>query len=268
MDTQAAESITDRAIGVGHNAPPPDLLVGDALRMALENANVTLRGRAQQLVDAESRLPEITDDEVAGRVADYIKQLTSAAKTADTTRVGVKEPYLEGGRNIDGFFKGIIDPLLTVKKRVEAKLTAYLRDKAERERREREAAEQRAREEAERAAAAARAAAEKIETAADLHTAIEAEDTAHNAAADLASATKAADAKPADLSRTRGDYGAVASLRTTWTFEVVDMALIPREFLMVNEAALKAHLKARLKDKPPAPVAGVRFYETTNAVTR
>lgn len=84
------------------------------------------------------------------------------------------------------------------------------------------------------------------------------------AAAVAASAT----ARPADLSRTRGDMGSVASLKQTWAFEVTDITKVPAHMLMVNEAAVKAHVKARLKDQPPAPVAGIRFYTQASATVR
>ena len=39
-------------------------------------------------------------------------------------------------------------------------------------------------------------------------------------------------APSADLSRTRGDFGSVTSLRTTWGFEVDDLTKVPATYLL------------------------------------
>ena len=84
-----------------HNNPPPDLLAGDALREKLASENNGLIRRRDDLLAAAARIPAIDSDDVAGRVSDYIKQLTALTKAAESKRTGAKEPYLEGGRNID-----------------------------------------------------------------------------------------------------------------------------------------------------------------------
>jgi predicted HD superfamily hydrolase involved in NAD metabolism len=40
---------------------------------------------------------------------------------------------------------------------------------------------------------------------------------------------------------------------------VTDINAVPRQFLMLNDAAVKAAIKARPKDQPPAPVPGIEF---------
>lgn len=256
-------------VGIGHNRQSEDMISGDALRTSLEMKHDAIAERCNELMAAEQRLPAISDDESAGKVSDYIKQITATCKNADGARIAAKEPYLEGGRIVDGFFtKGIVDPLMALKRRIEAKLTRYLQEKAQREREERarlereaRAAEDAARREAEEKALAAR-------TEAELERAISAEAAAAQASSQRAVAAEAANAKPAELSRTRGDYGSVASLRTAWDYEVTDQTIVPSLFLMINDAAVKAHIKARMKDKPPLSIAGVRFYEKTTAAVR
>lgn len=257
-------------IDAGHNhAPTGQLLNGQALRTLLEGANEAIRDRCDTLLNAEGRLPLIDGDEAAGKVSDFIKQITATCKTADGVRISTKEPYLEGGRVVDGFFtKGITDPLMAMKRRVEAKLTRYLQDKAERERRERQERERIARAEEERARKEAAEAAAAVRTDEELDDAIAANDRSLQATAERLKAQGETNAKPADLSRTRGDYGSVASLRTAWDYEVSDLAAIPRAFLLVNEAAVRAHIKARLKDQPPAAMPGIRFFEKTSAAVR
>lgn len=51
--------------------------------------------------------------------------------------------------------------------------------------------------------------------------------------------------------------------RTQWTFEVVDPALVPREYLTVDEKAIRAAVKAGVREIP-----GVRIYEEFVTVIR
>lgn len=257
------------ALRLGDNNPPADLLLGDALREKLQDENQDILDRCEELLNAANRIPPITDDDVAGKVGDFIKQLTALNKTAETRRTGAKEPYLEGGRNIDGFFKSITDPVLKLKTNVERTLTIYAREKADRERRERMEQERLAREAAEAARKAAEEAARAAADAAALDRAIEAEKAAETAQADLVKAERAADAKAAEMSRTRGEYGSMSSLRTSWVFDEIDRATLDlealRPYLPVDglEKAVRAFIKSGGRE-----LRGTTIYETTNAVVR
>lgn len=255
------------------NFPPRDLLTGEALREQLIDQNVELLNRRNELLDAAARAPEITDEDTAQKISDFIKQLTALAKTADAARVAAKEPYLAGSRGVDGFFHAITDPIGKAKGIIEAKLSIWLRAKADKERRAREATAQAAREEEMRKFAEAQAA----EKAANRRTADEAtkanaraaEQAAQAAAAEAAERQKEADASAAELSRTRGDYGAVASLRTYWTFRNPDRASLDLEALRPHiptdclEKAIRSFIKAGGRQ-----LDGVVIYETTDAVVR
>jgi len=112
------------------------------------------------------------------------------------------------------------------------------------------------------AAAAAKAAAAKAD--ADRAQAAAAEQTASAAAASVdAQATKeSAVEKPAELTRTRTDLGAVASLKRTWGYEVEDADLVPRMFLTVDDAAVKAYIKGRTDKKTgdcTAKIPGIKL---------
>jgi hypothetical protein len=37
---------------------------------------------------------------------------------------------------------------------------------------------------------------------------------------------------------------------------------------VINDAAVKAHIKARFKDQPPAPIPGLRFFTKSSTVVR
>jgi hypothetical protein len=252
-----------------HNNPPPDLLVGDALREKLASENNDLIRRRDDLLAAAGRIPAIDSDDIAGRVSDYIKQLTALTKAAESKRTDAKEPYLEGGRNIDGFFRAITDPVAKAKTAIERRLTDYLREKEARERREREEQERLAREAAETARREAEARARALADEQSLQAAIAAEKAAETASADLVKASQAAEVKPAVLSRTRGDYGAVSSLRTQWVFEGIDRETLDLEALRFHipadgiEKAVRSFIKAGGRE-----LRGTRIYETTAAVVR
>ena len=58
-------------------------------------------------------------------------------------------------------------------------------------------------------------------------------------------------------------------LRQTWDFEVVDIALVPHEYLFVNETAVRAAMKQNAsKDGVPEPISGIRFLEKTIVSSR
>jgi hypothetical protein len=99
--------------------------------------------------------------------------------------------------------------------------------------------------------------------------AVEAHRRASEAVADAHKAEQLAAAKAADMSRTRGDYGSVSSLRTYWTFSDLDRDELDLETLRPHlattalESAVRSFIKAGGRD-----LAGVEIYETTDVVVR
>lgn len=239
----------------------------EALQSRLAEDNQALIKRQVDLIGAEERLPEIANDDSAGKVSDYIKQVTSCAKALDTARVGAKEPFLEGGRTVDGFFKGYADPLAALKKRVEGKLGTYLREKEAAERRRREEEARKAAEEAKAREAETMALAE-VEGLAPA-VADKALDQTIAAQTTAAEAQKAAEAKPAELARTRGDFGSLATLSRQWTFKDLDREAIDLEALRPHipldgiEKAVRAAIKAGARE-----IKGVTIYEDAKASVR
>lgn len=252
-----------------HNNPPPDLLVGEVLRERLADDHKKLLQRCEDLRAASENMPNIDDEDIARSVADYIKQIMAAVKAVEGARVAEKEPYLAGSRTVDGFFKAASDPLDLVKRGVEKRLTIYMREKAEAERRERMERERLAREQAEAARRAAEEAERKLADERSLQDAIEAGKRAEQAEADRAKAEQEASARAAELSRLRGEYGAVSSLRTTWTFSDVDREALDLEALRPHlpmaglEGAIRSFIKAGGRE-----LRGCNIFETENAVVR
>jgi chemotaxis protein histidine kinase CheA len=193
------------------------------------------------------------------------------------------------------------------KQKLLLRLTAHEQRVAAEEKRRREEVERKAREaqaEAERLAAAeasrlaeseaqarrdASAAAEAIKNEQDLTKALELEalekeraavrEAQAKAAAEEAALLKAeaekaaaaASAKASTMATVRGDFGSSSSLRTTWQarfarVEAVDLNAL-RNFIGTDviEKAANAYAKVNKNTKP---VAGVEFYEHTQAVVR
>jgi hypothetical protein len=71
----------------------------------------------------------IDNDELAGRAADFVKQLKSESSATDVTRTTTKAPVLHAQRLIDGAAKKITDKLSGAAGGVQERITAYLRVK-------------------------------------------------------------------------------------------------------------------------------------------
>lgn len=90
------------------------------------------------------------------------------------------------------------------------------------------------------------------------------------AAAQRANATKkAASASQADMSRTRTDLGAIASLRTVFEHEVTDHDQVPRQYCRVDDGLIASAVRAATVDgKCNLKIPGVRIYPKTDSVVR
>lgn len=158
------------------------------------------------------------------------------------------------------------------RKRAAAEKDRLAIEAAERERQAKaldEARAARERDRAEKAEAARIEAEAKAERRAQERVTAEARDAA--AAADRAQnkAGRAEQANAAELSRSRTDLGAMSSLRTTYDFEVVDRAIVPRLYLEVDRGAIGAAIKAHTHaGKCDLVIDGVRIFAVTDAVVR
>lgn len=145
--------VAAKPIGLGHNS-------GRSLREMLADQHADKLDRADKLVAAADRVPDITDDIVLGKASDLVKQQAACIKDIDKVRVSEKEPFLTAGREVDGVFSNPKDRLEKAKSAVSKKITVYLDAKAKAEREAREA-EERRRAEAARMAEEARRKAER-----------------------------------------------------------------------------------------------------------
>lgn len=279
------DALLDDRLGIGGNRSPDPV---EILRAQLAETHEPLAQRKAELLAMAERAPaSVDDDDMAAKVADGIKACAAFGKNATAARVAAKEPHLAAGRAVDGWFAALADPVDKVKSKLTALLTDYQKRvaAAERARREAEAAElrrqqqeaERQRQEAERLAREARVAARRAEDdkAAAVAERLRAEQEARDAkaAADKAraeaeKAAAAAAEKPAELSRQRTDFGAVASLRRTWKFRVTNPEIVPRSFLTVDNAAITAFIKAstnKVTHQCDASIPGVEIFADDQA---
>ena len=248
---------------IGHNQGPLDEAA--ALRERLAEDHAAVAKRAAELQAALSRLPDVRDDDAAGKVSDYIKLVTACHKDAEGRRVAAKEPFLQSGRAVDGWFKQITDALATVKAEATKPLTRYLTEKEAARRREAEELARLAREESDRKAREAAV----LEAQGATIAAAAAMDTAIAGAGEADKLADAALAKPADFARTRGDYGSVATLRQRWVCEITDRAALDLEALRpylatdAIEKAINMAIKAGVRE-----LRGARIFQQADAAIR
>jgi hypothetical protein len=225
----------------GHNNPPGIIIDVDDAAAAARLEAADLVGRRDDLSAAFMRWKEATsglivDETMQGKSADFVKQIGAHLKLTEDRRKATKQPALDLAKSVDGIFSQIADPLSAAKQVVERAMTAYAQQKTREE-------QDRIRREAEEVAQRAREAAEMA--------AMEAELAGEDAVAPDAIQTPGiAIPTMAEASRSHGDYGTTASLRGRWTYEVADTAMIPRHLLMVNDAAVKAAIKAGERNVP------------------
>lgn len=226
---------------IGHNGPP-------TLNEELGQRYAYLTDRKDELLEAFTRVPEACDDdETLARMTDFVGQLMGVFDDADSAHKVEKKPHLDAGRTVDSFFNSIREPMEASKKAIKKLADAYNARKLDQIRHEAAEAEKKARQEAEALAASAT-------TDGEIDQAIALETKAQVSA-------QVVQMKPTELTQARGSFGTMSSMKLEWAFEIEDLTKVPPQFLMLNEAAVKAHMKARQKDKPPLPCPGIRFFE-------
>jgi hypothetical protein len=248
------------------NTPPPPVpLTTGQIIEHLEYVLEPLLRRRDRIVAAllatAAAYPEILDDEAMGEAGENLRMVSALTRLSEDRRKEHKDPYWSGGRTVDAWFKNFFAPLNDAKAPVQRAADAYAAMVVRREREATAAAAAAARQAADRAAEAAALAIEERREI-DAQGLVEAAREADRLQAQ-------ADARPAEMSRTHGEYGAVISARSTWRFKVIDLAQVPREYLMIDTNALKAAMADRdAAGRPTAVIAGVEWVEDISAGVR
>lgn len=223
-----------------HNEPP----LSD--RLALDHADL-VREATEAAALVPDTLRAIETDEEAAAYTDTAADIKGILAQADAAFTVEKAPWLAGGRAVDEFF-GFRKELAAAVKRVTAALDARANLLLAQQRRQ----------EAEEAAAA--------KAAADAETArLRREAAAFDEPAPApVIAAYVAPAPVKDVARVVSiSTGNKASASVTWTHRVVDVDKVPRQFLMVNEAAIKASIKGGTRK-----IEGVEIFEAAKTAIR
>ena len=229
----------------GHNQPPTD---AEILSANLTEKHKELIARRDQLLGAEDRLPEITNAETEDKVATFVKMLTAFENTCDLERKEAKDPYLNGGRIVDAFFKAtLVANVTALKGRCMKLVTAYKTKVAEEERKRRAEIARQEREAADKERREAEAKAKEAEKAGNVTAQVEAKAQETQAVARSEAAERLAETNVPSVTR-----GAVATsaLRYKWVCKEFNRATVDLEALRHHlkadhiEAAIRAHIKA------------------------
>ncbi len=192
---------------------------------------------AQLLTEARHLTIETAEDiEAAADLRRAIKRLSDQA---EADRAQLKRPILDEGRRIDGAFKPVAADLEAATRIIDAAMRTYNNRERERARAE----EIRRREEAERErqtlAAMAQIAVEEgmIETAEEL--------------------TREAEHVPTPIITANIPKAEGLSSAVLWRFEITDVALIPRQYVIPDERAIGGVVRAL---KGATNIPGIRVY--------
>lgn len=235
-----------------------------------ENQLITQHERNASSMLEVAQAYTIDSPEMAEAAAQDLGQVKGVLKTLEEERVKLKAPALETCRRIDEMFKGLKDKYEKVERVYRAALTdwqARERARVEAERRAAEAAARAERErqeaEAEAARRAAAAEAEALRAAGQQEAATELDRQADIEQAETVAAVRELEAMAPAVAEPAKLAG--VSSRSTWDFEIVDLALIPREYLLVDEKKIRGIVRA-LKSETNIP--GIRAVESSTLAVR
>ena len=206
-----------------HNQPPL------AERLEIDHADLSTKAK-----EAVALVPEtiraIQTDEEAGDYAETAKALKGVGNAVEAARKREKDDVLKTGRTIDAFFATLAEPVKKAADMVVGEINRFQRAKLEADR---------------------KAAAERLE--------------AERKAAALFDepAPIAAPVVVKEAARVTSFSGVKASASLKWVHEVTDPAALPRQYLMVNEMAIKAAIAGGMREIP-----GVRIFEDVRTAIR
>lgn len=198
----------------------------------------------------------VIDRDTAQRVADGVAECKKIAAHIDMIRRGQVDPLNEQVKSYNDTWRPLTDALKQFEAEGKRKLQAF--QQAEREQKAREAlAAQRAQEEAARKEREALAKAESAKT----------EKARQKALADAQAAGQALmQARIDEPVQTDGAFRSAHGSTTTrmvWKFQIRNPADVPRQYLVVDEKAIRAAVAAGVRQIP-----GVDIYEEETLATR
>lgn len=247
----------NKRLEIGGNNPP--------ISEVLEDTQKALLARIEPIAERANSLPrKIEDDETLGQVGDLVVDARRLITDLDNARKAEKQPYLDGGREVDNFFKAASERVERINTAFQKIAGDYQREKAAEARRKAEDEARKLREDEERKRQEAENAKRQTTT-----------DRKHDEADEIAAKAEEAEAKAAasnhELSKVKTDTGVTAGSRSTWKARIVDYEALPLGPLLnfFNEAdVLKAANSMAKAHKSRAKCPGIEFFEETTATFR
>lgn len=246
----------ERAV-IGGNNPP--------IKEILAEQHKELIDKIAPIADRANALPrKISDDEDLGPIGEVVLDAKKLSKKLEDTRTTEKAPHLAAGREVDQFFNPLIGRLDKIVEVFEDLASRYQRDKAEAERR-------RATEEAARLRAGEDKKLREAQEVKRESTAERKKDEAASLGQQASSAEQRTTASAAELTKVRTGSGITASAKTSWTFRIVDLALIDlnslRDFFRLEDIEKAIRSKVSIH-KGNTKIEGVDVFEDVKATFR
>jgi hypothetical protein len=270
-------------------SPTPDLPTIAALT-ASENASITAARSSAASVVAAARDLSIENEEQATRAGEILRDLKTVSRRAEDERLALTKPYRDKAAAINDQYREPTAMLSEADKTIRAKVKAWHAEAErlraiEQARLDAEAERQRKADEAERARLAAEAKAQADAWAAEEERRrADAEANPSPEAIAAADAAKAAQEAMAALEASRAitplpvrQVETVApvpkatqgvSTRRTWTFAIEDASMVPPQWWKIDEAAIREHMRATVKEGGTPEIPGVRFYQEVGMSVR
>lgn len=252
-------SEADPRLAIGGNNPPEP-----TLPERLAELSKPLLADLDAVAELANGAPkELTTDQQVVDVTKIAADAGAVKKSLDTTRTREKQPFLDGGRDVDNHFRQPIDRADKIDKALMARVTSFRRKQSADALAARLDAERKAREEAE----AARQEAEQAAQAGRTEDAMAALEDAHHAADRADDIAQAPPVEPPQ--KLQHESGLTAGVATVWTFEITDYDAIPLDKLrmLIKRDAVEAALRQFVKNGN-RELVGVKIFEDIQATRR
>jgi hypothetical protein len=205
---------------------------------------------------------EVTDETSAAQAAEILGRVAKVVKAGAKDRLAASQPYRDTTETINQEFKEMLSPLEGAEARLREELSTYEAERAAKEAaaqrkheedvRKHEAEVKKATEEAE----ARRRAQEEAE-----RKAAEAQQPAPSPPPEPEPvAPPPAPPPPPPTARSgvrRTSSGSAIRTKMVWTFEVVDLAMVPHDLKVLDDSAVKRRIAEGARE-----ISGLRIYET------
>lgn len=197
--------------------------------------------------------------------ASLIKDGKTLFKKIETARKEMKQPFLDGGKLVDGHYGALTERLDRIATTFQKAADAYTAQQLELERQRRFAEAERIRKEEE----AARAISEAAEDAGKTPMAEAMGAMADAAGYEARQLEKEAAGSAADLVRTVTSSGVLTSAKTPWVHEITDIGEVDLNALRpyIKQEAIDAAIRLAIRQGVRS-IRGVRIFQDVKAVIR